>query len=245
MNYRMDLSYDGTKYNGWQRQRHTSNTIQGKIEEALTKYFEVSIKITGASRTDAGAHAKMQVINFKTQKEIDIDTLRQDMNRYLPSSIVVNDIQIVDDRFHSRFNAVKKMYTYYIWKSNAKYPPLFNRKYVYCYDRPIDIDMLKVVSQKFVGEHDFKGFSSDKTKKGTVRNIEKVRVSEDDFKIKIQITGNGFLYNMIRIIVGTMLEVNIREMKTETIDEIFETHNRELAGFTVPACGLFLEKIYY
>lgn len=245
MNYRMNISYDGEKYKGWQRQKSTDNTIQGKVEEILSKYFERDIKITGASRTDAGVHAKMQVINFKADEKIEADVLRAEINRYLPASIVVNEVCAVDDRFHSRFNAVKKIYTYYIWRSDAKHPPLFNRKYVYCYDGNIDIDKMKRASQKFLGEHDFKGFSSDKTKKSTVRHIEKIHITCDEFKIKIKITGNGFLYNMIRIIVGTLLEISTGEMDEQVIDKVFDTQNRELAGFTVPANGLFLEKIVY
>lgn len=245
MNYRMDISYDGTKYKGWQRQKSTDNTIQGKIEETLSRYFENGIKITGASRTDAGVHAKMQVINFKVDKEVDTDTLRKEMNRYLPSSIVVNEVYIVDDRFHSRFNAVKKVYTYYIWRNDAKHPPLFNRKYVYCYDGHIDIDKMKRASHKFVGEYDFKGFSSDKTKKSTVRKIEKISITSDEFKIKIKIVGNGFLYNMVRIIVGTLIEISTGEKEERIVEEVFKTKTRELAGFTVPASGLFLEKVIY
>jgi len=245
MNYRLNISYDGTKYKGWQRQTSTSNTIQGKIEETLSKYFDKNILITGASRTDAGVHAKMQVCNFKVDKEIDVDKLRMDLNKYLPSDIVVNDVIKVDDRFHSRFNAVKKTYSYTIWKSDAKYPPLFNRKYVYSYDYLINVDKLKEVAKMFVGKHEFKGFSSDKTKKGTVRTIEKIDISGDELMVAIKITGDGFLYNMIRIIIGTMLEIARGEKDIKIINDVFATQNRELAGFTVPACGLVLEKIHY
>lgn len=245
MNYRMDVSYDGTKYKGWQRQKSTGNTIQGKVEETLSKYFDRDIKIIGASRTDAGVHAKMQVVNFKVEKKVDEDVLRSAMNKYLPSDIVANKVYIVDDRFHSRFNAIKKAYTYYIWRNDAEYPPLFNRKYVYCYDGDIDIEKMKSASQKFIGKHDFKGFSSDKTKKGTIRNIEKIQITSDEFKIKICITGDGFLYNMIRIVVGTLIEISIGEKQEEIIDKVFKKQNRELVGYTVPACGLFLEKIVY
>ena len=241
----MELSYDGTKYKGWQRNRSTGNTIQGKIEEILSKYFDTEVLITGASRTDAGVHANMQVINFKVEKHVDMDTLKNDINRYLPIDIVINDVTVVDDRFHCRFNAVKKTYTYVVWKYDANYPPLFERKYVYCFDRVIDVAKLRKVSQKFLGEHDFMGFSSDKTKKSTVRTIEKIEVQEDEFKVKIQITGDGFLYNMIRIIVGTLLEISSNDMQVTTIDTVFRTQSREQAGFTVPASGLFLDKIYY
>jgi len=245
MNYRMDISYDGTKYKGWQRQKSTGNTIQGKIEETLTKYLETKIKITGASRTDAGVHARMQVINFEVDKELDTDMLRVTMNKYLPASIVVNKASIVDDRFHSRFNAVKKVYKYCIWRSDAKYPPLFERKYTYCYDGQIDIEKMKSASRKFIGKHDFKGFSSDKTKKATVRDIEEIKITSDEFKIEIEIVGSGFLYNMVRVMVGTLIEISTGEMEEGIIDRIFSTQSRELAGFTVPASGLFLEKVIY
>lgn len=245
MNYRMDISYDGTKFNGWQRQSSTDNTVQGKIENTLSKYFEKNIKITGAGRTDAGVHANMQVVNFKVDKEADTGMLRRELNHFLPESIVINNVQTADERFHSRFNAVKKVYKYSIWKYDAKYPPLFNRKYVYCYDKVIDENKLKEISKKFIGKHDFNGFSSDKTKKGTIRTIESIDFFSDEFKIEIQITGDGFLYNMVRIIVGTMLDASAGEIPIENIDKVFETKNRELAGYTVPACGLFLEKIYY
>ena len=129
MNYRMDISYDGTKYKGWQRQKSTSHTIQGKIEEILSKYFDEKVLITAASRTDAGVHAKMQVINFKTDKQVDTVKLRADINRYLPKDIIIKDVIEADERFHSRFNALKKTYLYTIWKCDAKYPPLFNKTF--------------------------------------------------------------------------------------------------------------------
>ncbi|MEX1378370.1 MAG: tRNA pseudouridine(38-40) synthase TruA [Eubacteriales bacterium] len=245
MNYRMNISYDGTKYKGWQRQKDAKSTIQGKIEQTLSKYFEEDIKIIGASRTDAGVHAKMQVANFVLKSKIDTEKARMDINSYLPSDIVVNDILFADDRFHSRFNAKKKEYEYTIWKADAKYPPLFNRKYVYHIDRMVNIKKMREAAEMFLGEHDFKGFSSDKTKKGTIRNIERIDISEDEFMIKINIVGDGFLYNMIRIIVGTMIEIGAGEKTIKIIDDVFKTKNRELAGYTVPACGLFLGKIIY
>lgn len=245
MNYKLNLSYDGAKYKGWQRQRSTPNTIQGKIEETLSKYLNKKIKITAASRTDAGAHALMQVINFDIDDGIDVNKLKQEINQYLPEDIVVRSVMRVDDRFHSRYNAKKKTYIYKIWKKDASVLPLFERKYVYLFNVPIDVASMQKASKKFIGEHDFKGFSSDKTKKGTIRKIEKIDIKEDENMITIQVTGDGFLYNMVRIMVGTLLEIVSDQRQADTIDEVFASKDREKAGFTAPAHGLFLQEIFY
>ena len=245
MNYRMNISYDGTRYKGWQRQKDANSSIQGKIEQTLSKYFNEEIQIIGASRTDAGVHAKMQVANFKLNRKVNLQELQKDINSYLPSDIVVNEIFLAEEKFHSRFNAVKKNYEYTIWKADAKYPPLFERKYVYTIDRKIDVKKMNAAAKEFIGEHDFRGFSSDKTKKGTIRNIESIDISEDEFTIKFKFCGDGFLYNMIRIMVGTIIEIGAGEKSMDIIGEVFQTKSRELAGYTVPACGLILQEIIY
>jgi len=245
MNYKLQISYDGTKYKGWQRNKKTGDTLQARIEETLSKYLGEHIEINGAGRTDAGVHAKMQVANFHTSKKIDCNTLRTDLNRYLPKDIVINEASIADERFHSRFNAKSKTYVYTIWKADAKYPPLFERKYVYECDKVFDIELLKKAADRFLGKHNFIGFSSDRTKKSTVRTIEKIEIAEDDFTVKLSFTGDGFLYNMVRIITGTLIEIASGNMEEKIIDEVFKTNNRELAGFTAPSCGLCLENIQY
>ncbi|MBN2879979.1 MAG: tRNA pseudouridine(38-40) synthase TruA [Clostridia bacterium] len=245
MNYKLQISYDGTKYKGWQRNKKTGDTIQARIEETLSKYLGVHIEIIGAGRTDAGVHAKMQVANFNVKQKIDCNTLRRDLNRYLPKDIVINDVAIADDRFHSRFNAKSKTYIYTIWKADAKYPPLFERKYVYECEKVFDIKLMKKAAEQFLGKHDFIGFSSDRTKKSTVRSIEKIEIAEDDFTVKLSFTGDGFLYNMVRIIAGTLIEIAAGEMDEKVIDAVFKANNRELAGFTAPSCGLCLETVEY
>ncbi len=245
MNYKLHISYDGTKYKGWQRNKKTGGTIQAKVEQTLSKYFDEDITLTAAGRTDAGVHAKMQVANFHTNKQADAETLRKGLNHYLPKDIVINEVSIADDRFHSRFAAKQKTYTYTVWKADAPYPPLFERKYVYEYDKIIDIGKMKSAARKFLGQHDFIGFSSDKTKKSTVRTINTIDITEDGFTVKISLTGDGFLYNMVRIIAGTLLEISSGEMDESAIDEVFKTNSREVAGFTASACALTLESVEY
>lgn len=256
VNIKMILLYDGERYNGWQKQGNTDNTIQGKIETLLSKLFDEEVEVAGSGRTDAGVHAKGQVANFKLHSanmkireyyngnSLDNDKLRDTINSYLPKDIRVNCLESVDERFHARLNAKSKHYRYVI--DCGAVASVFERKYVYRFEEKLDIDLIKKATKEFVGEHDFMAFQANKKmKKSTVRNIEKIDVTENAGMIIIDYYGDGFLYNMIRIITGTLIEIGCHKREISDIQKIFESKDRSLAGFLAPSSGLMLMEVFY
>ena len=242
-NYKILVSYDGTKYNGWQRQGNTQNTIQEKFENVISKMCGEKVEIHASGRTDRGVHADGQTANFKCNTDLSCQEIKDYLNHYLPEDILVKTVEETDERFHSRLNAVSKTYEY---KIATEKPDVFIRKYVFVTDRKFDIEAMKKGAEKLLGTHDFKGFSSlGKTKKSTVRTINFIGISEENGIITVKINGNGFLYNMVRIIVGTLLDIGEGKLPLSTIDEIFEEKSREKAGVTLPACGLRLVEVFY
>ncbi len=242
-NYKITIQYDGTKYNGWQRQGNTKNTIQEKFENVLERMCQHPIEIYASGRTDGGVHAKAQVANFKCDVGISSNEIMEYLNRYLPEDVLVTDVEEADEHFHSRLNAVSKTYEYSI---AVKKSDVFVRKYVYTVDEEIDVEKMRHASKLFLGTHDFKGFSSvGKSKKSTVRTINSIDISENNGLIKIKINGSGFLYNMVRIICGTLYEIGIGKLSVDVIDDVFNSKDRKMAGVTLPACGLALEKVFY
>ncbi len=243
MNYKIIVEYDGTKYNGWQRQGNTKNTLQEKFENVLSLMCGKKTEIFASGRTDRGVHAKGQVANFKCDVNMTSDDVLTYLNCYLPEDVRVTDIEEVDERFHSRLNAKSKTYEYSI---ATKKPDVFIRKYIFFPDEAPDMRKMKTAAEKLLGTHDFHGFSSvGKTKKSTVRTVNSVDITETDGIIRITVNGNGFLYNMVRIIVGTLYEIGIGKKEEGVIDEILATKSREKAGSTMPAGGLCLKKVYY
>lgn len=242
--YKMTIGYEGGKYRGWQRLKSSDLTIQGKIEGVLSKYFDENIEIQGSGRTDAGVHALGQIADFSVDKAVDPDALRSTMNKFLPDDIVILSIEPVDIRFHSRFSAVEKTYQYRIWK--AAYPPVFQRRLVYVHEgEKLDVSKMRRASDAFIGSHDFKAFSSDKTKKSTVRHLSSITFEETDEEIIINLTADGFLYNMVRIIVGTLIEVGIGSRSDVGLEALFDGKVRMETGFTAPAQGLCLMHVKY
>lgn len=244
-NYKLTIGYDGARYSGWQKNKNAKDTIQSKLEAVISEVVGEEIKLTGSGRTDKGVHASAQVANFVTKNRQKSSSLKYQLNKALPDDIVIQEVHKVDIGFNSRFAAEDKTYRYTLWKANAETLPLFERKYVYHLEEQVDVDTMLIAAQKFVGEHDFKGFSSDKTKKSTVRTINSIDIIDEDDYIEIEINGDGFLYNMVRIIVGTLLEIGLGERHDDSIDEVFETNDRSLAGYTVPAKGLCLVEVNY
>ncbi len=243
-NYRITVQYDGTKYNGWQRQGNTANTIQGKIENILEKMTGHSVEIHGSGRTDKGVHAKGQVASFKISTEKSDDEILEYINTYLPEDIAVTEVRMVDERFHARLNAVRKTYVYRI--HNSSVPNVFEHRFMHTVENSLDITAMKVAAKEFLGEHDFEGFSSVKrSKKSTVRTIYSVGVERFGDDIVFAVTGSGFLYNMVRIMSGTLVEIGLGKRNIDTIAEVFETKNRQLAGETLPGKGLTLLSVEY
>lgn len=242
-NYKMIIQYDGSRYNGWQRQGNVNHTIQQRFENVLSIMCDERIEIFASGRTDAGVHAVGQVANFKCKKEFACNEILDYVNHYLPEDIKVVSVHQVDERFHSRLCAISKTYEYTL---ATEKPDVFVRKYVYHVDKKPDINRMQRGAEKLVGTHDFYGFSSlGKTKKSTVRTINSIEISEQDDLIKIRVNGNGFLYNMMRILVGTLYEIGIGEKNVDAIDNILTTKDRQYAGVTLPACGLTLMEVFY
>ncbi len=242
-NYKITVQYDGSRYNGWQRQGNTQNTIQERFENVLSKMCGKNIEIFASGRTDAGVHAEAQVANFKCDTELSAEEINKYLNQYLPQDILVTSLAEVDERFHSRLNAVSKTYEY---KIATRKPDVFIRKFVYFAEDETDIEKMQLAAKQIVGTHDFKGFSSvGKIKKSTVRTINYIEIFEEDDIITIRINGSGFLYNMVRIISGTLYEIGTGKLDETVISEVFEKKCREAAGTTLPACGLMLKEVFY
>ena len=242
-NYKITISYDGTKYNGWQRQGNTQNTIQEKFENVLSVMCGHMVEIHASGRTDRGVHASGQVANFKCDTKLSCNEIKNYLNHYLPADILVKNVEEADLRFHSRLNAVSKTYEYMI---ATEKPDVFIRKYVYTAEKEIDVEKMRKGAEKLLGTHDFRGFSSlGKTKKSTIRTINSIDVSENNGIISVKINGSGFLYNMVRIIAGTLLDIGTGAIPASVIDAVLEEKTRAIAGTTLPAQGLKLTEVFY
>lgn len=243
-NLKCIIQYDGSRYRGWQRLSTTDKTIQGKIEAVLSQMTGEHVQLIGASRTDAGVHAIKQTANFKTRSALSCDEILRYCSRYLPEDIVVREIAEADVRFHARHHARSKTYVYRLW--NAPLHDVFLRKYTLHVPEKLDVDLMKRAGSCFTGRHDFRGFTTSKLKKKSmVRNIFDVSIDKQYEEIKIYFKGDGFLYNMVRIMVGTMLQAGRYEITPESIPELIAKEQRQYAGPTVPPHGLFLVDIEY
>lgn len=244
MNYKLVLQYDGTKLNGWQKQGNTDNTIQGKLEAILEKMYGEYVEIHGSGRTDAGVHALGQVANFHASEQFSTEEIQDTLNEYLSKDIRVLDVETVDERFHARLTASGKTYEYRI--DNGKVANVFQRKYTMREGNPLDLTAMKNAAVYLLGTHDFKTFCANKKmKKSTVRTITAVEIKENEGIVSIRYTGNGFLYNMVRILTGTLIEVGRGKRAPEDVKEIINAQDRGAAGFTAPAQGLFLVEVDY
>lgn len=243
-NIKLTITYDGKRYLGWQRLGDSDKTIQGKIESILKQMTGEEIEIIGSGRTDSGTHARGQVANFKTETSMTRAEMLDFLNRYLPRDIVVTKVEEVQDRFHARYNCTGKQYSYYVW--NNVIPTVFERNHSFHYPQKLDLDKMNQACEKLIGTHDFIGFSAlKKSKKSTVRTIEKLSIEQEGSMLHFTFVGDGFLYKMVRIIVGTLLEIGSGSMDVTEIENIFEKKVRQHAGETVPAQGLFLDDVYY
>ena len=243
-NIKMIVQYDGSNYKGFQRLKDNNNTIQGKIEDVLKKLTNEYIEIIGSGRTDMGVHAIGQVVNFKTNCNESVEKIQNYLYKYLPESIVIKDIKEVNDRFHSRYNAKHKIYLYKI--DNNKFHNPFFRKYTTHITKKLNLDLMRESSNYLIGEHDFSSFASSKSKKKShIRKIESIDIIEKNNMIEIYVKGNGFLYNMVRIIVGTLIDVGLGKIEPKAVKEILEAKDRKVASETAPAKGLYLFEVQY
>ena len=243
-NYKIIISYDGSRYYGWEHQPNTDLTIQGKLESVLAKLAGTNIDIIGAGRTDAGVHAKGMTANFILDTELSTSEIRDYFNRYLPDDICVLEVHEASERFHSRYNALGKTYQYTCYCGHLK--PVFDRKYVYCLDKSPDIESMRKAAAILTGSHDFAAFCSNpRMKKSTVRKVDLIDITRKGDYIYFTYHGTGFLQHMIRILTGTLLEVGFGKRSPDNMLELIENRNRSLAGATAPACGLCLLEVDY
>ncbi|MBR1972812.1 MAG: tRNA pseudouridine(38-40) synthase TruA [Oscillospiraceae bacterium] len=242
-NLRLDICYDGTRYRGWQRLPGKDDTIQGKLEGCLSRILEEPIEISGSGRTDAGVHAKGQVANFHCESTLAAGEILSQLRRYLPEDIGIYSCKDVSPRFHARLNAKEKTYQYRIW--NSEVPCVFERRFVTVMPEALDVPAMEQAARYLLGEHDFSAFCGNaKMKKSTVRYIRAITIQRAGQEIRIRFTGNGFLHNMVRILVGTLIEVGRGERSPDAIPELFGGKRAE-AGFLAPAQGLCLEEVMY
>ncbi len=253
-NFKFIISYDGTRYYGWEHQPGTEMTIQGKLEAVLTRMLETTagrtpekpVTVIGAGRTDAGVHARAMTANALLDTDLSEGEIQQYMNRYLPDDISVNEVRQASDRFHSRFKATGKTYRYSLWYSEGGESPVFERKYVYALGEKPDAERMRKAAEYLVGEHDYKSFCGNShMKKSTVRSVDSIRIETGGHFIRIYYHGTGFLQNMVRILTGTLLEVGFGRLEPEDMESILEARDRKKAGPTAPAAGLCLMKVDY
>ncbi len=244
MNYKFIISYDGTKYYGWEHQPGIELTIQGKIENVLKRMVGNDVEVIGAGRTDAGVHAKGMVANARFETSFSCNDIKNYMNKYLPEDIAIIDVREASERFHSRYNAVGKTYEYTCYYGDIK--PVFNRKYVYFLDKKPDIASMRRAAVSLTGENDYASFCSNpKMKKSTVRIINNIEIIEEGNLIIFRYNGTGFLQHMVRILTGTLLEVGFGKRAQDSMKQLIMSKDRKLAGFTAPAQGLCLINVEY
>lgn len=243
-NLKITISYDGKDLHGWQIQKNAI-TVQQLFQEAVYSVLSCTPDIKGCSRTDTGVHANMYVISMKIDHKIPCARLKAALNRYLPLSIVVLDVCEVDCDFHARYSCKGKRYVYKILNTETRDP--FCEGYALHYRYDIDVDMLNTAAQAYVGKHDFTSFCTiDKREKGDfVRNVKSFSVYRQGKFVYMTVQADGFLYNMVRIMVGTLLKIQQGKLAKDSIPDIILSENRKAAGPTAPACGLYLDEVFY
>lgn len=250
-NIMVHLAFDGTNYHGWQVQANAI-TIQETFQNAVEKVFTKRLDVTGCSRTDSGVHANDYVVCFRTDSKIDTNSIMRALNAHLPHDIAVTSCSEKDSEFHPRYSSSGKEYIYKI--NNSQYRDPFNKEYSYYYPKTLDCEKLNKAAHYFVGKHDFAAFCSTGSTTGhrpenpesnTIRTIFSSEVYRENNMVIFKVHGDGFLYNMVRIMVGTLLFVAMGKIDCDDIKTIIESKNREKAGVTAPAKGLFLNKVFY
>ena len=242
-NIKIIIEYHGRGFNGWQKQPDKLN-IQGEIERAIEEITGEKVDLIASGRTDAGVHSLGQTANFKIEGNFPIEKFPIALNSKLKNSIRIKSAEEVEERFHSRYSVKSKRYRYII--NNSQYGTAIYRELEFHIPQKLNIEKMKEAAKYFEGEHDFKAFKASGTSsKSSVRTIYKAEVIEDGDRIKIELTGNGFLYNMVRIISGTLVDVGYGKIKPEEIKEIIESKDRKKAGKTLPPQGLYLVEVTY
>lgn len=239
----LTLSYLGTNYHGWQVQRNAM-TVQQTVQDAIQRITGTRSDLTGCSRTDAGVHALRYCCAFVPGKEIPPETLQKALNAVLPTDIAVRKVTIVPDDFHPRYSALGKAYIYRIYNGSDRDP--FEEGRVLFRRYPLDLDRMRAAAVHFLGEHDFAAFmSAGSSVVDTIRTVTSLTITKENERITVRVAADGFLYNMVRIIVGTLLAVGSGDLSPEDIPRILLSRDREQAGPTAPPEGLYLEQVFY
>ena len=243
-NFVMTLCYEGTRYRGWQRQGNTANTIQARLETILTELLEQPVEVHGSGRTDAGVHARMQTASFRAKTAMPPETLLKRLRAALPADIGVWDLREAEPRFHARLNCTGKTYVYRIWNSES--PNVFERRWMHPVTAPLDLAAMQRAGDALCGTHDFTSFCSNRRmKKSPVRTLRSVTVERTGDEVRLTFTGDGFLYHMVRILAGTLIEVGLGKRSEQEMEAILLARDRETAGETAPAQGLILWETRY
>lgn len=243
-NFKLTVCYDGSRYRGWQKQGNTEKTVQGRLESLLGRLLGQQIELHGSGRTDAGVHARRQVCSFQADTECTCEFMLTELRKYAPEDIGILGLEEAEPRFHARLSCLEKTYVYRIWNSEA--PNVFERGYVYSWPGSLDTEKMRRAAELLCGEHDFSAFCTARSKKkSAVRNLRRITVERKGEELRLTFTGDGFLYNMVRILTGTLLEAGSGARSAESVGEALASHDRSMAGFTAPARGLFLWDLRY
>lgn len=240
----MIIQYDGTRYKGWQKQNENVNTVQGRLENILSSMTGEEVTLIGCGRTDSGVHALNYTANFHTNSKINVEYMTKYINDNLPEDIALLSLKNASERFHARYNILSKTYLFRI--NNSQVKNVFDRKYVHRVNENLDLDKMRQCSQPLVGTHDFQSFTTLKSKtKSTVRTVNYINIEEKSNIIEVEINGNGFLWNMVRIIIGTLIEAGTGKLDVTDIESIMAAKKRAEAGPMVPPKALFLKEVEY
>nr|WP_300096320.1 tRNA pseudouridine(38-40) synthase TruA [Sedimentibacter sp.] len=243
-NIKMIIQYDGTRYKGWQKQTEDINTVQGRLEGILGNMTGEEIQLVGCGRTDTGVHAINYTANFHTNSAMNTEEMHKYLSDKLPDDIAVKSIKNSSERFHARYNILSKTYMYRINNSGIK--NVFDRKYIHNIDEKLDLDKMRKCAEVLIGTHDFQSFTTLKSKtKSTVRTVNFITIEENEGIIEIEVNGNGFLWNMVRIILGTLIEAGKGKLSPQDVKNILDAKKRAEAGPMVPAKALFLKDVEY
>ena len=243
-NYKLTFCYDGTRYRGWQNQNNVTNTIQHKMEMVLSDILHEPTSLQASGRTDAGVHAHMQVANFHSSQDLETDKILSQLRHQLPQDIGALILEKAPDDFHARLNCTGKTYRYFLW--NSEDPCVFQRRYRTVLTEPLDLVAMQNAATLFLGTHDFSAFTSSRNKKhSSVRTIRDITIRKEGPEIIMEYSADGFLYNMVRILTGSLIEVGLGEKTKEDLIDALESGIRADAGFTAPPQGLFLWNVEY
>lgn len=243
-NIKIIIQYDGYRYKGWQKQTEDVNTVQGRLEDILSGITGENVQLIGCGRTDAGVHALNYTANFHTGSDMSTENMEKQFKTALPEDIALLSMKNASERFHSRYNALSKTYLYRI--NNGGIKDVFGRRYIHNIEENLNVEKMKQCAGVLVGSHDFQSFTTLKSKtKSTMRTINYINIEEKDNMLEIEINGDGFLWNMVRIIIGTLIEAGRGKLSAGDVENILNVRKRAEAGPMVPAKALFLKDVEY